>query len=65
MNHLSEDMNAALIFEGVETKAEYEYLLQHTQGGVQGFYFLKPQMGEDVRAYLDAAAQTGRALARG
>jgi EAL domain-containing protein (putative c-di-GMP-specific phosphodiesterase class I) len=64
MTHIGQDVEATLIFEGVETKSEYDYLFQHTQGLTQGFYFQKPAMGSEIKAFLDETAQRGRAAIR-
>lgn len=40
---LTKDINAALIIEGVESKEDAEYLMNHKLNLMQGYYFQKPQ----------------------
>lgn len=43
-----QDLNLDLIFEGVEVEAEKEYVLEHFEGLIQGFYYQKPLAPSDV-----------------
>lgn len=64
ISQVAHEIPATLIFEGVETKVEFEYLKEHASGLVQGYHFLKPERVDKVQDYLDASAEKGKACAR-
>ncbi len=47
------EMNIAVVAEGVETKAEYEFLRLHGCDYIQGYYFAKPMPEEAFYKYLE------------
>ncbi len=49
---IANSLKMELIAEGVETKAQYEFLLQHACQQMQGYYFGKPMPAADIEAML-------------
>ncbi|GEA32768.1 sensor domain-containing protein [Clostridium diolis] len=59
INHiisLGHSINAEIIAEGVETKEQYEYLKEQGCDIIQGYYFSKPLLPEEVTKFLRANA---------
>lgn len=51
---LGHDINIEITAEGVETKEQYEYLKRKRCDKVQGYYFSKPLLPEEVSEFLKA-----------
>lgn len=55
INHiisLGHSINAEIVAEGVETKEQYEYLKRQGCDIIQGYYFSKPLLPDEVTEYL-------------
>jgi EAL domain-containing protein (putative c-di-GMP-specific phosphodiesterase class I) len=49
---LGHKINAKIIAEGVETKEQYEYLLKSGCDKIQGYYFSKPVLANEIVDFL-------------
>ncbi|WP_457747976.1 sensor domain-containing protein [Sulfurimonas sp.] len=49
---LGKSLNLKLIAEGVETKEQRDFLLQNECDFIQGYYYSKPTLAEDVRKFI-------------
>ncbi|MFI0376935.1 MAG: EAL domain-containing protein, partial [Candidatus Thiodiazotropha sp.] len=49
---MAESLNLGLIAEGVETKAQAEFLVQNGCSNLQGFYYARPMSAADMTAWL-------------
>lgn len=51
---LAKNLNIKVIAEGVETKQQYEFLVQHGCNELQGYYICMPVSANDLRAFMQA-----------
>jgi diguanylate cyclase (GGDEF)-like protein/PAS domain S-box-containing protein len=49
---MADSLNLGLIAEGVETKAQANFLLQNGCNNLQGYYYAKPMAAKDVSVWL-------------
>ena len=62
---MAHSLELKVIAEGVETEAQYQFLLAQRCDGYQGYFFSKPIPAEQMRALLeDAAARALTVIAR-
>ena len=62
---MAHSLELKVIAEGVETEAQYQFLLAQRCDGYQGYFFSKPLPAEQMRALLeDAAARALAVIAR-
>ena len=62
---MAHSLELKVIAEGVETEAQYQFLLAQRCDEYQGYYFSKPLPAEQMRALLeDAAARALSVIAR-
>lgn len=54
------DQGMRLIVEGVETQEQYQYLKSLGIVGIQGFYFSKPMMLEDLIWFMQKRVYTDK-----
>jgi diguanylate cyclase (GGDEF)-like protein len=54
---LARDLGMRTAAEGVETAAQYEWLLRHRCSEVQGFHFSRPLSDVDLRAFIERSTR--------
>ncbi len=54
---LAESLRLKVIAEGVESKAQKDFLLSHGCHNVQGYYYSKPLSSKEMRAVLLAQSK--------
>ncbi len=54
-----------VIAEGIETKYQYQYLLEHACDEIQGFYVSRPLPSSAVESFLDRSKKVEYGLGRG
>ena len=62
---LARDVGIRTAAEGVETAAQYEWLVRHHCTEVQGYHYSRPLAETDLRAFFDQSARRGNATAAG
>lgn len=50
---LGHRINAKIVAEGVETQEQYEYLLKNGCDKIQGYYFSKPVLAEEIVDFFE------------
>jgi diguanylate cyclase (GGDEF)-like protein/PAS domain S-box-containing protein len=57
---MADKLNLEVIAEGVETRSQFDYLYSSRCAEVQGYYFSRPQLPEDMYSFMSAGwMQTG------
>jgi EAL domain-containing protein (putative c-di-GMP-specific phosphodiesterase class I) len=54
---LAKALKLELVAEGVETKEDLDFMLEHGCYLIQGFYYSKPLSNEDMKAFLKKGIQ--------
>ncbi|MCU8537363.1 EAL domain-containing protein, partial [Vibrio vulnificus] len=55
---LAQKLNVGIVSEGVENRTQQEFLLHRNVSCMQGYYFSKPRMLDEIKTQLSEASSS-------